>query len=75
MRRLVGNDKVPPGMVPALRRLKAIRQGLYLRGRSWWPELQGLSREDETLVRRIVTETLVWQAALPRYTVDGRRIA
>jgi hypothetical protein len=76
MSRLVGNDKVPPEVRPHLRKLKALRQGLDLRpARWWWPELVGLSEQDEAEVRATVRDVFTWQAASPRFTTDGRRIS
>lgn len=76
MRRLVGNDRVPAELRPALRRLKALRQGLYLRpARSDWPALWPLTREERAQVKAAVRDRFVWEAALPRFTTDGRRYA
>ena len=73
--RLVGNDKVPPDQRLRLRYLKALRQGLMLRSPRWWPELEGLPPVIRARVKAEVRDHFVWAAALPRYTVDGRRIA
>lgn len=73
--RLAANDKVPEPARPYLRAMKAIKQGIELRGRSWWPALEALERGEQQQVRRFVADALVWQASLPRYTTDGRRYA
>jgi hypothetical protein len=77
MRRLVGNDRVPEEIRPALRKLKAVREGLQLRriGRAGYPALWKLPPEEQAKVRSEVVETLVWEATAPRFTADGRRYA
>jgi hypothetical protein len=76
VRRLVGNDKVPAEIRPAFRRIKALRQGLYLRpAKRWWPALEGLSPEVRAEVKATVRDAFVWEAGLPRFTMDGRRIS
>lgn len=74
--RLVGNDKVKPEVRPALRKLKAVRQGIGLRpAKSWWPALSGLSAQTEAEVRAFVRDWFVWEASLPRVSIDGHRIS
>lgn len=76
MQRLIGNDKVAPEARTFLRRLKALKQGIELRGRAgWWPALEGLSDEDQRRVRDDVRDHFVWAATAPRFTADGRRLA
>lgn len=76
MTRLVGNDKVAPHQVLQLRVQKALRQGLGLRpAKSWWPELEGLPPAVRAAVKGAVRDAFVWEAALPRFTTDGRRIS
>lgn len=81
--RLVGNDKVSAEIRPALRRTKALQQGLELRpGLRWWPALAALSKDEQELVKQDLAEVRrqmaawrVWELSLPRVTTDGWRFA
>lgn len=60
--RLVGNDRVPEHLRYQLRIVKALKQGRELAPRSWWPALEGLTAQDQALVRRQVADEVTWRA-------------
>lgn len=74
--RLVGNAKVAGVDRDDLRKTKALKQGLELRGGvgGWWPQLDGLSERDRAEVVAQVRDFYVWEASAPRFTTDGRRV-
>lgn len=62
MRRLIGNDKVPPEERYRLLLMKAIKQGLTWSHKKWWPALDMLRPEDREPVRQRVIDLCVWKA-------------
>jgi hypothetical protein len=55
--------------------VNAVNGGIWRRGGPWWPELAPLPPEERPVVQAYVTGMLVWNAAAPRFTVDGRRVS
>jgi hypothetical protein len=62
VRRLVGNDKVPPEQRYRLLVAKAVKQGMGWSHKRWWPALEMLRKEDREPVRRFVIDATVWRA-------------
>ena len=59
--RFPGLKKVPEQERYRLRIVKALVQGRELAPRTWWPALEGLEREDQAALRRLIADEVTWR--------------